>query len=161
MNDELDNLDRADRRLDRVNNLVDQVLSGGDLYRVEVRIGGGRQPIVHVFIDGDEGLTIDQCASVGRSLSSSIELESIFKNGFKLDVSSPGLGQPLRLPRQYKRHVGRTLEVLVIGGESGDRKSVSGKLVQTAPSGITITDGDERLEFRFDEIERAVVTPSF
>lgn len=156
-----DNLDKANTRIDEVNNLIDQVLAGGDLYRVEVRISGGRQPMVHVFIDGDEGVTIDQCASVSRSLLSFIELESVFKNGFKLDVSSPGLGQPLRLPRQYRRHVGRTLEVLVIGGESGDQTLVSGTLIQTAPAGITIADGDEHLEFRFDEIERAVVTPSF
>ena len=157
-----DIVNKADSRLDRINSLVDSVLSGSNLYRVETRTkGSAHQPMVDVFIDGDEGVTIDQCVSVSRSLFASIELESIFENGFKLDVSSPGLGEPLRLPRQYKRHVGRTLEVLVVGGESGDRTSVSGRLVQTAPAGITIADGDEQLEFGFDDIERAVVVPSF
>ncbi|MFV1980899.1 MAG: ribosome maturation factor RimP [Rhodothermia bacterium] len=156
-----DRFNKTDTRLDRIDDLVDAVLSGSDLYRVETRIKGGYQPMVDIFVDGDEGINIDQCASISRSLFASIELESIFENGFKLDVSSPGLGQPLRLPRQYKRHVGRTLEVLVAGSESGDLTSVSGRLVQTAPSGITIADGEEHLEFRFEEIERAVVTPSF
>ena len=123
-----DKLNKTDTRLERINDLVDGVLSGSGLYRVETRIkGSSHQPMVDVFIDGDDGVNIDQCASVSRSLFASIELESIFKNGFKLDVSSPGLGQPLRLPRQYKRHVGRTLEVLIVSGESADRTLVSGQ----------------------------------
>jgi len=117
--------------------------------------------MVDVFIDGDDGVTIDQCASVSRRVAASIELESIFPKGFKLDVSSPGLGQPLRLPRQFKRHIGRTLEVLVRDSESENGIPVSGKLIEAATVGITIDSGENRLELRFDDIERAVVTPTF
>lgn len=157
-----DKLNKTDSRLDRIHILVDSMLSGTNLYRVHTRIKGStQQPMVDIFIDGDKGVTIDQCASVSRRVAASIELESVFPKGFRLDVSSPGLGQPLRLPRQFRRHIGRTLEVLLRDSETEHRTPVSGKLVETAAVSITIDSGDHRFELRFDEIERAVVTPTF
>lgn len=153
---------RADSRLDRINRLVDEVLSDSDLYRVETRIKGGeRQPMVDVFIDGDNGVTIDECASVSRRLYAAIEVEDFFEKSFRLDVSSPGLGRPLRLPRQYRRHVGRNLQVIVKGHESETGEPLSGRLVAAEPAGIILATGDDERTLRFDEIERAVVTPAF
>ena len=153
---------RRDKRLDKIDRLVDDILQGRDLYRVETRIRGNqRQPTVDVFIDGDHGVNIDQCAAVSRSLNASIELEGIFVKGFKLDVSSPGLDRPLQLPRQFRRHLGRDLKVLVHRPDSGDQKPLAGKLVEAAENGITLETSGERLELSFDQIERAVVTPSF
>ncbi|MFC2085843.1 ribosome maturation factor RimP [Bacteroidota bacterium] len=155
-------IDKADARLERINQLVDSVLVGTDLYRVETMIkGSANHPIVDIFVDGDEGVNIGQCARVNRAVYASIELEAVFGNGFKLNVSSPGLGRPLRLARQYRRHIGRNLEMVVRAHESEDRISVEGKLVNAAEAGITIADGDATVEYRFEEIERAVVAPSF
>jgi ribosome maturation factor RimP len=155
-------LNKADPRLDAINVLLDGVLAGNELFRVATRIkGSAHQPMVDVFIDSEEGVTISECASTHRLLYAAIELEAIFPAEFKLDVSSPGLGHPLRLPRQFRRHVGRELEVVVRSSESDDAASVTGELVEAAEGGIVITSGNDRLEFRFDDIERAVIRPSF
>lgn len=155
-------LTNADSRLERINELVDGVLAGNDLYRVETRIkGSAGQPMVDVFIDGDKGVTVEECASVSRRLYAAIEVDDLFDKSFRLDVSSPGLGKPLRLPRQYQRHLGRNLQVVLKGRESEDRGALSGKLVAAEPAGITLATGEDKLTLRFEEIERAVVTPSF
>jgi ribosome maturation factor RimP len=157
---------KADSRLRQLDELVDRVLAGSDLYRVETRIKGSyRQPMVDVFIDGDDGVTIDQCAEVSRLLHAAIELDELFEKSFKLDVSSPGLGKPLMLPRQYRRHVGRNLEVRFKESASDDDeshpKSVAGTLVAAESSGITLAIDKDQLSLRFEDIERAVVTPTF
>ena len=152
---------RKDDRVEVVDRLVDQVLAHGSLYRVETRLkGSAQQPMIDVFIDGDRGVTINECASVGRALRASIELEGLFKGDFKLEVSSPGLGRPLQLPRQYRRHLGRTLQVTVGAPEAESTESISGRLVVAAPAGIAVEQGSERVKLRFDEIQHAVVVPS-
>jgi ribosome maturation factor RimP len=61
-----------------------------------------------LFIDGDSGVTIDDCVKLSRHIESSLDRE---KEDFELQVSSAGADQPLLLPRQYHKHVGRTLKV--------------------------------------------------
>ena len=67
---------------------------------------------VKVFLDGDNGITIEQCIKVNRKLYAALEEMQLYPDGdFSLEISSPGVGEPLLLERQYKKNVGRLLEV--------------------------------------------------
>ena len=89
-----------------------------------------------VFVDGDNGITIEKCVSLNRSIYKLIEEASMFPGGdFSLEVSSPGLDEPLKLLRQYKRNVGRQVEVLL---KDGDR--IEGKLVSVDEDKITVEE---------------------
>lgn len=69
-----------------------------------------------VFVDADQGATIDQLSKLNRALYKWVE-ENLFPNGdFSIEVSSPGLDEPLKLDRQYVKNVGRFVEVLLKNG---------------------------------------------
>ena len=71
---------------------------------------------IKVFVDADQGAAIDQLSRINRALYKWIE-ENLFPNGdFSIEVSSPGLDEPLKLSRQYIKNIGRFVEVLLKNG---------------------------------------------
>jgi ribosome maturation factor RimP len=72
---------------------------------------------VKVFLDGDDGITIDVCTKLSRLLYTNLEDSGLFAGAdFSLEVSSAGVGEPLLLLRQYHKNVGRRLEVKLTDG---------------------------------------------
>ena len=71
---------------------------------------------IKVFVDADQGAAIDQLSKINRALYKWVE-ENLFPNGdFSIEVSSPGLDEPLKLERQYLKNIGRNVEVLLKSG---------------------------------------------
>lgn len=82
-----------------------------DLFLVSVRVKPTNN--IKVFIDGDKGVSIDRLVQYNRKLYRQLEEEQVFPNGdFSLELSSPGLDEPLKMHRQYIKNVGRFVEVL-------------------------------------------------
>lgn len=91
---------------------------------------------VKVYLDGDEGITIEQCIKINRALYKQIEETVLFPgNDFSLEVSSPGLDEPLLLHRQYVKNTGRLVEVQLLEGPA-----VSGKLLSVTEEGIVVEE---------------------
>jgi len=88
---------------------------------------------ITILLDKDEGITIDECASVSRRLAAALESEEIIEGSYNLEVSSPGLDQPLRLARQYKKNLGRDLKISLSNGEI-----INGKLTVAEDDHIII-----------------------
>jgi len=90
---------------------------------------------IKVFVDADQGAAIDQLSKINRALYKWVE-ETIFPNGdFSIEVSSPGLDEPLKMDRQYLKNVGRFLEVLL---KTGIRKE--GKLISASENEIVLEE---------------------
>ena len=86
-------------------------------FLVQVRIKPTNN--IKVFLDGDQGITIETCIKINRKLYAQIEEEQVFPDGdFSLEVSSPGVGEPLLQLRQYFKNVGRWVKVTAIAGQS-------------------------------------------
>lgn len=101
-----------------------------DLFVVEVEAKGftGSQTIT-LYLDGDKGVSLEECTRISRSLSHRLEEEDIIAGKYDLRVSSPGKERSLMLPRQYAQHVGRTVEIREeIDGEVEKKK---GKLLSS------------------------------
>jgi len=80
---------------------------------------------IKVYIDADQGAAIDQLSKINRALYKWIE-ENLFPNGdFSIEVSSPGLDEPLKLERQYLKNIGRFVEVLMKNGVKKEGKLLS------------------------------------
>ena len=97
-----------------------------DLFLVEVRIKPTNN--IKIYIDGDQGVSVDKLVSYNRKLYRQLEEEGVFPNGdFSLELSSPGLDEPLKLHRQYLKNVGRNVEVVLLEGQKleGTLKAVS------------------------------------
>src|SRR4051794_18256332 len=67
---------------------------------------------VKIYIDSDEGMSIEKCVRYNRKLYNLIEEKAVFPEGnFSLEISSPGVDEPLKLHRQYKKNIGRNVLV--------------------------------------------------
>jgi ribosome maturation factor RimP len=100
------------------------------LFVVDVSIAGakGHQKL-RISLDGDKGVTIDQCATVSRKLAARLDAEDLIKDAYQLEVSSAGIDQPLKMLRQYQKNVGRQVKVALKNGkeEKGALEAVSEK----------------------------------
>ena len=87
-----------------------------------------------VFIDSDEGISFDVCRKVSRYLEEYIDTEGWLGEKYILEVSSPGATRPLKLFRQYPKHIGRKVEVKTTQGEKKE-----GTLIAVEDASITIS----------------------
>ena len=86
-----------------------------EIFLVEIKITPGNQVIV--LMDADNGITIEKCTAINKVLYKYIEESELFADGnFSLEVSSPGIGKPLKLYRQYQKNIGRRVEVELMDG---------------------------------------------
>lgn len=89
---------------------------------------------VKVYIDADEGMPLSALVDYNRKLYKKLEESSLYPDGnFSLEVSSPGLDEPLKLQRQYKKNIGRYVEVLL-----QDSSKKEGRLIAITDDGILI-----------------------
>jgi len=103
------------------------------LFLVEVRI----KPVnnIKIFLDGDQGITIDKCTRINRGLFRRLEEEQTFPaDDFSLEVSSAGVGEPLLMQRQYIKNIGRNVEV-----KTSDGELIEGELTAADDNGILVT----------------------
>jgi ribosome maturation factor RimP len=111
---------------------------GLQLLRLIVR-GTTSRPIIEVTLDGPRAVTLDDCQTINKSLQSG--LDGIFQKevNYRLDVSSPGIDEPLVHDYQFERSIGKKVEVLLIEGRprSGILKGYDGDMiiVDTSNSG--------------------------
>ena len=105
-----------------VEDFVNAQISGNDdIFLVEAKLLPGNN--IKVFLDADNGITIDKCIKINRALYNQIEGSDMFPNGdFSLEVSSPGVDEPLKLHRQYKKNIGRTIEIAMNDGTKKEGK---------------------------------------
>ena len=90
-----------------------------ELFLVDVKIAPGNK--VTVLLDGDKGITIDNCTAINKALYKFIEEKEVFgNNNFSLEVSSFGVDRPLQLLRQFKKNIGRTVEVMMNDGTKSE-----------------------------------------
>ena len=97
-----------------------------DLFLVDIRIKPTNN--IKIYIDGDQGVSVDKLVSYNRKLYRQLEEEGLFPNGdFSLELSSPGLDEPLKLHRQYVKNIGRSVEIVSQEGQKleGTLKAVT------------------------------------
>ena len=118
-----------------------------------------------VYIDADSGLGIEKCTRINRALYRQIEETGLHPDGnFSLEVSSPGVEEPLKLLRQYKKNVGRSVEITL-----NDGMKKEGKLKEVAEGAVTIeqTEGKGKkavtadVAVNFSDIKQTTVLIKF
>jgi ribosome maturation factor RimP len=108
-----------------IRQLVEPTLAP-DQFIVDVVVTAKKGPgKVIVLVDGDHGITIDTCAEISRQLSKALDESNLIGDNYLLEVSTPGVDHPLKLKRQYPKHIGRTLKIKLLDGTQ-----VEGKLVE-------------------------------
>lgn len=120
---------------------------------------------IKIYLDADSGLGIEKCIKINRALYKIIEEMGLYPDGnFSLEVSSPGIDEPLKMQRQYVKNKGREVEVTM-----NDDSKLTGKLSEVAEDSITLefTEGKgKKAEVKqpvipFSDIKQTVVQIKF
>jgi ribosome maturation factor RimP len=122
-----------------IRGLAEEMIAGEPThFLVDVKLKPGNS--IQVLLDADEGLALNKCVSYNRLLYKTLEEMALFAPGdFALEVSSPGLDEPLKMPRQYQKNIGRAVEVVLKDG-----RKVTGKLLAVEPE-ILVEETKARL----------------
>ncbi|EAS20408.1 conserved hypothetical protein [Flavobacteria bacterium BBFL7] len=136
-----------------------------DLFLMEMSIDGANE--IKVIIDGDEGVTVADCIFISRAVEHNLDRDEL---DFSLEVASAGASAPLTLPRQFKRNVGRQLEVI-----NREKRKVVGQLVSADDESIAIqwkarepkpigkgkVTVEKEWSLKYDDIKQAKVVITF
>lgn len=96
--------------ISKIEAFVLPLLEGTDVFLVQVHVKSNND--IKVFLDADSGMSIDKCVKINRKLRLLIEESELFpEEDFSLEVSSPGVDEPLTSNRQYLKNIGRTVLV--------------------------------------------------
>lgn len=145
---------------DHIRTLVDRILSGSDVYVVDIVVRGERSStVVEVFIDTDDGVTLERCSTVSRELAVLLDEENVIKGRYRLDVSSPGLARPLTMPRQYRKNIGRACTVTV-RSDSGTVKH-DGTLTGVTERSVTVKVRGKDIDILYADIVQTIIVPTF
>ena len=132
--------------------LIDGILAGGAEYVVDFALRGSPGThAVDLFVESDGVLDAERLASLSQEISFVLDVEAVLPRGYSLRVSSPGLDRPLRLPRQYVKHLGRPLRVHY-QTHSGKNTEVCGTLVGADGPAIRVEAGSTVTEINHGDI---------
>jgi ribosome maturation factor RimP len=150
---------------ENIENWAAQALSDNSHFLVGVVVSSKNGPQkVTVTVDGDRGVTIDDCAAVSRRLLGILEEQGVVNDNFALEVTTPGVDHPLKMKRQYGKNIGRTVKI-----QLNDKTVESGKLLEVGEDTVTIEREEKngkakelkKMVLMFSEIERTTVQVSF
>lgn len=142
---------------EHVKEIVEGVVSENGLELIEIQFPRFRaRQIVRVFVDKNGGVTLDDCKRVSLRLGEILDIEDPFPSRYTLEVSSPGVDRPLKTAGDFRRNVGRTLNVVVSEGTE-ETKSYTGVLKKLCgETAVMVTDEGE-VEVPFDRIIKGQV----
>ena len=113
---------------------------------------------LRVYIDKDNGINVDDCELISRALSDLLDEKDFIEEAYILEVSSPGLGRPLKKEKDFARSIGEEIDIKLYRMKNG-RKDYTGFLKAYDKETITIEEDDEEIVFLRSEV--ALVRLSF
>ncbi|MCF8256097.1 MAG: ribosome assembly cofactor RimP [Flavobacteriales bacterium] len=116
--------------------LVEERIADSDRFIVAVRVLAGNR--IRVFVDGLSGVTVRDCVQISRHIEGSLDREV---EDFELEVSTPGLTEPLTHPLQYVKNIGRSLKV-----ETNEGVTVKGEVLTADAEQVTIMPEQKKLK---------------
>lgn len=114
---------------------------------------------LRAYIDKEGGITVDDCEIVSRAFSDRLDAEDFIDDAYIMEVSSPGLGRPLKKEKDYKRSMGKELEIRTYRAIERNREFY-GILTAYDDNSVTIEeeDGTERV---FQKSDIALIRLAF
>ncbi|MGD1318977.1 ribosome assembly cofactor RimP [Chryseobacterium sp. 2R14A] len=136
-----------------------------DLFLIDLKISAGDD--ITVILDGDNGVSVQDCLDASRAIEFNMDRE---EHDFSLQVMSAGLSEPLSIPRQFQKNIGREIEILL-----NDSTKIEGELTKVDDEKVTLVlryrkpkevgkgkvDVEEEKEIPYSEIKKALVVLKF
>ena len=151
-----------DKNLESVASFLEELLEG-DTFLVDMKVKPTNN--IKIYLDADSGLGIEKCIKINRALYKKIEESGLYPDGdFSLEISSPGVDEPLRMHRQYLKNIGRKVEVSLLDGTKKEGKMTG---VETDQLMLEYTEGKgkkamlHQVSVPFSEIKQTKVLITF
>ena len=137
---------------------IHQLLEPGaealDYELLAVELSGSESQILRIYIDREDGVTIDDCAKASRQFSAILDVEDPMTNRYTLEVSSPGLDRPLAKPEHFQAQIGEKVKIKTATLIDGRRRFTG--IVESASEQSVVLDIDgEPVELHFTDMDRA------
>lgn len=145
--------------------LLEQMVSpvvaalGCELWGLEY-LTQGRYTTVRIFIDGSNGVSLDDCERVSRQVSAVFDVEDPIDGEYTLEVSSPGMDRPLYSEAQYARYVGETINVRLRIARDG-RRRFKGVITKVENGDVYLQVDNKEVQLSIDTIDKANVEPRY
>jgi ribosome maturation factor RimP len=133
---------------------------GYEVVGVELAGSGERGRVLRVYIDQEEGITLDDCAAVSHQLSGVLDVEDPIREHYRLEVSSPGLDRPLFTPAQFERFAGHEVRIR-LARLIDRRRKLSGVLRGLRGDAVLVEVEGTELAIPLVDIESARLVPEF
>ncbi|MEA3444685.1 MAG: ribosome assembly cofactor RimP [Bacteroidota bacterium] len=151
--------------IDKIRGIVAGKIESTELFLVDINISANNK--ILVLVDSWKSVSINDCIEISKKIEGSLDREV---EDFELEVSSAGLDHAFRVPQQYKKNIGRNVEVTTLEGNKS-----KGKLISVDDQGIEIefeskikVEGKkkkqliiEKISFLFENIKGTKVEISF
>ncbi len=146
------------QNFENIREISQQIAEQNNLFLIDLIVRGTESSrVIEVYIDGEQNITADECASISREISKQIDEKELLKS-YRLDVSSPGVDRPLSYLKQYPKHLNRLFEIEF--SASGEPSIFKGKLVLIEDEVLTFQSNKE-IKIKFRDIVKAKVLVSF
>lgn len=144
--------------------LEDALKENESLFLIDFTIGPANK--INIILDGDTGVNLTDCIAISRSIDQNLDRE---EEDFSLEVASVGATTPMVMPRQYKKNIGRELEVKTLDGKfegiltaANDQGiTLEWKAREPKPVGKGKVTVQKKQEFSFSDIQEAKVIIKF
>lgn len=113
---------------DKIQGLIDTVIAEKGIFVVSLSISSNNR--ITLLVDSQEGIRIEDCVALSRVIENGLDRDTV---DFELEVSSPGLDAPLKVKQQYKKNIGKEVEVILTDG-----KKLKGKLMGFDENKLTV-----------------------
>lgn len=142
-------------------NLIVPVVAslGCELWGLEY-LTQGRYTTLRIFIDGPNGVSLDDCEAVSRQISSVLDVEDPIDGEYTLEVSSPGLDRPLYTEAQYARYVGETVNLRMRIAVDG-RRRFKGVIKRVDNGSLMLQVDNQEVSLFIDSIDKGNLMPRY
>ena len=120
----------------------------------------GRHSVLRVYIDHENGISVDNCAAVSRQVSAIMDVEDPISQEYTLEVSSPGMDRPLFSLEQFQQYINEWVDIRLRTAFDGRRKFKGVLMAVEGQDVVVRVDNDEYL-LPIDMVEKAHVIPTF
>ena len=123
-------------------------------------VRAGKHSTLRVYIDHENGISVDDCADVSHQVSAVLDVEDPISTEYNLEVSSPGMDRPLFKPAHYENVVGETIAVK-LRMPMENRRNFKGKLLYIADGVITVEVDGQQFDLAISNIEKGNLVAEF
>ncbi|RYE54957.1 MAG: ribosome maturation factor RimP [Sphingobacteriales bacterium] len=144
-----------------LHNMIEPIVVslGCELWGLEY-LTQGRYTTLRLFIDGPQGVSLEDCEKVSRQVSSVMDVEDPIDGEYTLEVSSPGMDRPLYTPAHYARYVGETVNLRLRMARDG-RRRFKGDIVKVEGDDVVINVEGKEITLPVDAIDKANIVPRY